>query len=52
MTMSISLCMIHLEVYLIVNLNQGHRIRNEQVVAKIRKLVKIGKAKQGVLVHP
>ena len=37
---------------LIGKLNHSNRIRNEKVMAKLRKLVEIGKAEQGVPVHP
>ena len=52
MTMPISLCLVFLEVYILIgHLNHSNRIINEQVMAKIRKLVKTGKTKQGVPVH-
>ena len=41
-----------LKSILIGHLNHSNRIRNEKVMAKIRKLVRIGKAEQGVPVHP
>ena len=37
---------------LIGHLNHSNPIRNERVMAKIQKLVEIGKAEQGVPVHP
>ena len=40
-----------LKSILIGHLNHLNQIRNEQVMAKIRKLVEIGKPEQGVPVH-
>ena len=41
----------YLKSILIGHLNHSNRIRNEQIMAKIRKLVRTGKAEQGVPVH-
>ena len=46
-----SLSWFSLKSVLRSNLNHSNRIRNEQVMAKIRKLVETGKTEQGVPVH-
>ena len=49
---SYSLFLFSLKSILRSHLNHSNRIRKEQVMAKIRKLVETGKAEQGVPVHP
>ena len=44
--------MFALKSILIVHLNHSNRIRNEQVMTKIRKLVETGNRAAGVPVHP
>ena len=40
-----------LKAILISHLNHSNRIRNEEVMAKIRNLIKTGKTEHGVPVH-
>ena len=50
--MPISLVWFSLKSSLSSHLNPSNRIINEQVMAKIRKLIETGKAELGVPVHP
>ena len=43
--------MFTLKSSLIIHLNHSNVIRNEKVMAKIRKVLEIGKTEQGVPVH-
>ena len=52
MTMPILQFWFSLKSILRIHLNHSNRIRNEEVKAKIRKLVETVKAEQGVPVHP